>query len=202
MGLADHGVEIGSACSIFGDQDTVVGAETLDCLGRGNAELLDLGQSPDLPGFKKREHIQEDPRCTGGVIDRPVMILQGDIQHLGDCVQGIFGVAGQEGPGHAQGVNCREAAGESESFGVGFYKTDIESHIVAYQHTALTKAQEGRQDQVYGLGIHNHAVGDPGQLLDPERDWNLGVNKLGEPVPHFAVDDLDGTDLDDPVFFG
>ena len=201
MGLADHGIEVGAAGSIFCDQDTVMGAEPLYSLRCRYAELLDLSQSINLSCLEKRDHIQEDPRSTRRVIHCPVMIFQGDIQHLGDCVQGIFGVAGQEGPCHTQSVNCREAAGEPESFSVGFDKADIEAYIVAYQHTALAETQEGRQDQVYGLGVHDHAVRDPGQLLDPEGNRDFGINKLGEPVPHFAVYDLDGTDLDDPVLF-
>ena len=201
VGFADHRVQVGPASRIFGDQDTVVGAQALDGVGGGNTEVFDLAQGKHLPVLQKRKHFQVDLCRALGVIHCPVMVFQRDIQALRDRIEGIFGMSGLQGPGNTERVHSRKTAGETQTGCIGADKADVKGDIMSHQDGSLTEAEEMRQDDVDCLGPGDHIVADPGQLLDLKGNGDLRVDKLGKPVPDLAVHDPDSPDLYDPVLF-
>ncbi len=199
--FTDQGVEVGPAGRIFGQQDTVVGPKALDRVRRRPAEGIDLAQGQDILLLQKGQHFHPDPRRTLGIIHGSVVIVQRYSQQLGHCVQGVFGVAGQQGPGHSQGVRRRKMTGQAQTSGVGSDEADVKLDVVSHKDTAFAEAQEIRQHLFDRLCADDHAVGNAGELGDPVGDGQLRVDKFGKAVADLSLLDLDRADLDNFVLF-
>ena len=70
---------------------------------------------------------------------------------------------------------------------------------MGHQGTAFTEFQKIRQDLINLWSRKHHAVVDTGQLLDPEWDRNIRVDKGAELVRDRSIYHLYRTDLDDPI---
>ena len=76
MRLTDHGIQIGPACGVLGDQYTVVGAQALDDLRCRLAELVDLAQALHPLLLKHGKHFHPYAGSTLGIVHGTVVILQ------------------------------------------------------------------------------------------------------------------------------
>ena len=178
VGITDHPVQVDLARIILGQQDTVIGVQTLDQFRIAVTEGIDILIAFNLPVLQHLRFLKEDTRRTFRVVDRTVMEAQIYIQLFGHRVQGIPGVAGQEDSGDLLRIDGGKIRLQPLLTGVLIDEADIETDIVADQDKAPAEFQEPGQDLFDRVGVDDHIVTDAGQLGDPVGDRYLRIDKF------------------------
>ena len=178
VGITDHPVQVDLARIILGQQDTVIGVQTLDQFRIAVTEGIDILIAFNLPVLQHLRFLKEDTRRTFRVVDRTVMEAQIYIQLFGHRVQGIPGVAGQEDSGDLLRIDGGKIRLQPLLTGVLINEADIETDIVADQDKAPAEFQEPGQDLFDRVGVDDHIVTDAGQLGDPVGDRYLRIDKF------------------------
>ncbi|MNC59749.1 hypothetical protein D3C75_1095790 [compost metagenome] len=142
------------------------------------------------------QHIPQGFRIVHGT----VVILQGNLEPVGQGIQPVVLQVGQKQPGHLQRIQHGIINGRlTQRFQIGLDKADIEPGVMGNQHRVPHKLPEFRQ-HILQLGCApDHIIVDVGQLLDVVRNPFMGINEGGEPVDDLFVPHFDPGQLDDLV---
>ena len=73
---------------------------------------------------------------------------------------------------------------------------------MCHHYAASGKFQKTRQDFFHRCRIHHHGIIDSRQLLDPERNRDLRIDKFTEPIRNLPFFHLYRTDFDDFIIGG
>ncbi len=168
-------------------------------MGRHAALFVQLIQIIDIHVLQHLHKAHEDLRRTAGVIHRPVVMLQGHINGLGNRIQLESGQVRQQKLRHGDRINIGEFPFNALVRAGLLDKAHVEIRIVGDHNSPFAEPQEIRQDLCDRRRILDHIVADAGQLLDTERNGDLRIDKRREPVCDLAVFHPHSTDLDDPA---
>ena len=199
MRLRHAAVQVDTARLILCQKNDMVGRHLPDLVLVRSAVLVDLVKVMEIQILQHADKLHEDVCRTLRVIDCPMMVPEVDVQCLCNRVQLVFSEVRQQDARQRHGIHRCEIMIIPQTPAVFFDEADIKGGIVRNQHTVLRKCEKSWQDLFYRGRIRNHRIVDRGQILDPQRNRDKRVYKLGEAVHDLPAADLDRTDLDDPV---
>ena len=105
------------------------------------------------------------------------MVLERNIQGLGNGVQLKAVEIGQKKPGYGNGVQHRGVKGQLQLLRKMVYKSHIEAGIVGYKDRIPHKLQKLRQNHVdFWVGKH-HGIVDACQLLYVKGNGHVRIHK-------------------------
>src|SRR5580658_2957429 len=147
---------------------------------RPGAELTEgmhaaMGQPPDQPA----EDVCGGPRVGQRTMARRRMRAEEPGQRAQLAVGHLVRV--HHPPGQHDGVEHGEAGpGQAALAAGGPQEADVERRVVRDQDAAVGELEQARQDRGQPWRRGQHPVRDPGQVLDPGRHRDAGVDQRGE----------------------
>ena len=130
------------------------------------------------------------------------MVLQGNVQGLGNRVQLKTVQVGQKKPGNGNRIQHRGIERKLQFLRKMVYESHIKACIVGYKDCIPHKFQKLRQNHINFWGWKHHGIVDARQLLYVEGNGDIGIHKGGEFIRNPAVRHLHGANLNDFILLG
>ncbi len=195
-------VEVHASDVVLRQQDGVIRGQLLHHF-RGRFVLSrQVIQRSNVPLLQHLREAQKDERGALGVVHRPMMILQRNMERFGHRIQSVSRKLRQENPRERYGIHHGEVTGKPHIVAVFPQKAHVKIRVVRHHYGGVAKREELWQDLRDGRRGKHHVVVNTGQLFNLIGNGYFGIDKGGKTLRDTSVLQAYRANLDDPVFLG